>query len=61
MLPIGHPRDMPVLHRVKMDVVDVPFEISFIADSMLPVTTLPNSLLTFYDFAWRARPLFKAT
>ena len=61
MLPIGHPVYMPVFHRVKMDVIDVPLEISFIADSMLPVTTLPDSLLTFSDFAWQARPLFKAT
>src|SRR5579859_922408 len=53
--PIRDTRNMPMLHGVKMDVVDVAREIGIIANYMLPITTLPDALLAFGNFTIRPR------
>ena len=57
--PIDHTRDVTVLHRIEMDVVDVTFEISIIANGMLPVASLPDTLFPLRDFALRSWPRAK--
>jgi len=42
MRPIHHPITMPVLHRVVMDVINMPNEIQLIPDLVFPVTPLPK-------------------
>ena len=49
--PIGYARDVPMLHRVEVNVVDMPFEIGVITDCMLPITALPDALFSLSDFA----------
>ena len=56
MRPIDDPSDVPVLHWIKMNVVDMAFEIGVISNRVLPVTPLPDALLSFSDFARRSRP-----
>src|SRR5882672_7724953 len=41
--PVSHPRDMAVLYRIEMDVIDVAGKIVFIAQRMLPIASLPNA------------------
>ena len=48
--PVGDARHQPVLHRIVMDVIDVPFEIRVVADGVLPVTTLPQRIFTTLVF-----------
>lgn len=40
--PIAHSRDVTLLHRIPMVVIDRPVEIVLIADWMLPKPPLPN-------------------
>lgn len=40
--PIAHSRDVTVLHRIPMDVIDMAVEIVWVADLMLPKPPLPN-------------------
>jgi hypothetical protein len=49
--PIDHARDVPMPYGIEVDVIDVHIEIRIVADGMLPVTALPNSFLSFADFA----------
>ena len=43
--PVDDTRDIPMLHRIKMNVVDMPLKIRVIADRMLPVAALPDAFL----------------
>ena len=52
--------DVPVFHRVEMNVIDMSFEISFIANSVLPIAALPDALLPLGDLAFRSRLRFEA-
>ena len=45
--PVGDATHQPVLHRVVMDVIDVPFEIRVVADGVLPIAALPDALSRF--------------
>jgi hypothetical protein len=45
--PIARPRDMAVLDGVEMDVVEVRFEIGFIANRMFPKAALPDTAAAF--------------
>jgi hypothetical protein len=53
MRPIGRPDDVPVFHRVDMNVFDMPREIVFVADQVLPILPLPDAALAFGDAAGR--------
>ena len=53
--PIDNPRHKPVLDRIIVDIADVSLQISFVANSALPITSLPNSLFSFLYFAGRAQ------
>jgi hypothetical protein len=44
-----------VLDWIKMNVVNVTGEIGFIADGMLPITSLPNTLIAFGNLASRSQ------
>src|SRR5256885_17082196 len=57
--PIGDPSDVTVLHWIEMDVIDVPREIRFIANGVLPIATLPDAFLALGNFAFRPRLRFK--
>jgi hypothetical protein len=41
--PIRDARDMPMLHRIEMDVIDMLLEIRIIANNVFPVATLPDT------------------
>src|ERR1700733_10465313 len=41
--PVADPSDIPVLHRIEVDVIDVTLEVSVVADGMLPKPSLPDS------------------
>lgn len=45
--PILHAVDVAVLHRVEMDVIDMPREIGFVAQRVFPIATLPQAALAF--------------
>ncbi len=51
--PIGDTRDVAMLHRIEMDVIDMAFVICLISNGMLPVTPLPNTLFPLADLTWR--------
>jgi hypothetical protein len=40
-----------MLQRIEVHVIDVPLEVGVVADGMLPVATLPDSLLAFRRLA----------
>ena len=61
MRPIDHARNMSMLYRIEVNVIDMPIEIGFVADGMLPITALPDSFLSFADFAGRARSRIKTS
>ncbi len=44
--PVRDARDISVFHRVEVDVVDVTIEVGVIADSVLPIATLPYAFLS---------------
>ena len=41
--PIARTSNQPVFHRIVMDVVQVPFEVVFILERVLPKTALPDA------------------
>src|SRR5580704_7412981 len=41
--PVGDPAHIPMFHRIEMDIVGMPREILFIAQSMLPIAPLQNA------------------
>ena len=47
MGPIAHARHQAVLHRVEVDVVEMPREILLVADRVLPKPSLPQPVLAF--------------
>ena len=51
--PLPNTRDMPVLDRVEVDVVEVTREIVFVAQCVFPVPPLPNPALPFAGAACR--------
>jgi hypothetical protein len=42
------PIHMPMFHRIEMDIVGMPREIPFIAQSMLPIAPLPNATFALF-------------
>jgi hypothetical protein len=58
--PIGDPADMPMLHRIEVNVIDMTRQIGIIANRVLPVTSLPDALLSFSDLALRSWHRFNA-
>ncbi len=61
MPPIDNTRDMSMLHWIEMNIINVPLQIGVVAYRVFPITTLPNSFLSFDNFAWGSRHFFKAT
>lgn len=53
--PIAYTRYQAVFDWIEVNIVDVPCQIVFIADSVFPKATLPDSLVAFDDLAWRTR------
>ena len=45
--PVAYPVDEPVLDRIDMNIVDMPGEIDFVANSVLPISALPDAPFTF--------------
>ena len=45
MRPVDNTRDMSVLDRIEMDIVDMALQIGIIANGVLPIATLPDALL----------------
>ena len=43
MRPIRGAGGVPVLHRVEVDVIDVPVQVVFVADQVFPVASLPDA------------------
>src|SRR5690606_21696625 len=52
--PIHGPRDVSMLHRVEVDVIDVPLQIVLVADQMLPISPLPEAAFALGDAACAA-------
>ncbi len=55
MRPIANSRDVTVLHRIPMDVIDMAVEIVLVADLMLPKPPLPNRTFPVF-FLGRIHP-----
>ena len=53
MRPVSYPLHQSVLHRIEVDIIDVPLEVLLIAQCVLPVASLPNAALAFGDPAGR--------
>jgi len=51
MRPIRGAGGVPVLHRVEVDVIDVPVQVVFVADQVFPVTPLPDAAFAPGDAA----------
>ena len=51
--PIPHALDVAVLDRIEMNVIDMPREIAFIAERVLPIAPLPQAALAFAGTARR--------
>ena len=52
MRPIGYTRNVPVLHGIEVDVVDMSFEIRFVAYGMFPIAALPNPFFSLDELAF---------
>ena len=52
--PIRNAGDMPMLHRIEMNVVDMSLKIRAIANRVFPEAPLPDSFFAFSNFAWRS-------
>ena len=50
MLPIGNTCNVAMLHRIEMNIIDMPLEVGLIADRVLPIAALPYSFLSFENF-----------
>jgi hypothetical protein len=59
MRPIGRTGNVTVLHGIEMNVIDMSIEITIIADSVLPIATLPDAFLSLGDLAFRSWPRFE--
>src|ERR1700744_2864912 len=51
--PVHDTGDSSMLHRIEVNVVDVTFEIGIIANSMLPIATLPDTFLALGNLTRR--------
>jgi hypothetical protein len=51
MRPIGHARNVSVLHRIEVDVIDMTLKIRIIANGVLPVPALPDAFFPFGNLA----------
>jgi hypothetical protein len=49
--PVGHTGDISMLHRVEMNIVDMPFEVALITNSVFPIPALPDALFALRDLA----------
>ena len=49
--PMVHLRHVPMLHRVPMDVIDMPVEVGLITDEMFPESMLPQGALVPFSSA----------
>jgi hypothetical protein len=58
--PIDYTRDVAMLHWVEMNVVNMALKIGVIANRMLPISTLPNTLLSLIYLARGSRPWSEA-
>jgi hypothetical protein len=47
MWPIGYARNVSVLHRIEMNIIDMAFKVRVIANSVLPIPTLPDAFFLF--------------
>ena len=61
MRPVRDARNVSMLDRVVVDVIDMALKIGVIANSVLPVATLPDALLSARDFAFRSRPRIESS
>ena len=52
--PVAYPRNQPMFHGIVVDVIDVTFEISFIANCVFPIAPQPYAFFPLGNFAWRA-------
>ena len=59
--PIGYTRNVPVLHWIEMNVIDMALKIRLISNRAFPITTLPDTLLAFADFACGSRHGIKSS
>ena len=50
MRPLANARHISVLDRIEMNVIDVSSQVGFVANGVLPISTLPNSLLAPRNF-----------
>src|SRR4051794_24737912 len=55
MRPVAYTRNVSVLYRIEMNVIDVAFKISLIANGMFPISSLPYPLFPLGCFALRSR------
>jgi hypothetical protein len=55
--PVVDASHQPVLHRIVMDVIDVPFEIDVVADGVLPIAALPQRIFAALVFRSAAAAL----
>src|SRR5712671_2285362 len=58
--PVDNTRDMSVLDRIEVDVVDIALQIGIIANGVLPIATLPDALLSLAHLACGSRQGSKA-
>ena len=49
--PMADLRHVPMLHRVPMDVIDMPVEVGVITDEMVPESMLPQGALVSFSAA----------
>ena len=53
--PIGYARDISMFYRIEMNVIHVALKIRVIANRVLPVAALPDTLLPLADLACGSR------
>jgi hypothetical protein len=54
MRPIGYARNVSVLHRIEMNIVDMAFKVPVIANSVFSISTLPDAFFSFCNLAGRS-------
>jgi hypothetical protein len=55
MRPIRNPRDVSMLYRIEMNVIDVTFKIRVVTNGVLPVAALPDAFFSFRNFTRGSR------
>jgi hypothetical protein len=56
MRPVGYTGYVSVLHGIEMNVIDMPFEVRFVAYGVLPIAALPNAFFSLGKLAFRPCP-----